>query len=500
MTPRIRFEGLCKRFGGTAALDDVSFEVGAGRVHALVGENGAGKSTLMKILAGATAPTSGRMLLDGEAFAPRDPREAARRGIAIVYQELSIVPHLTVAENVWLGRWPRGRTGITVDRAAMHARTRGLFEKLGIDAPAGALAGELGVARQQLVEIARALSLEARVLVLDEPSAVLGPPEAARLLALVRALAARGVSVVYISHRIEEVLGVADEVTVLRDGRHVSTRPGSAVTRESLLRDMVGRELGGSFPHRAAPPGEAVLRVRGLSSGGRFEGVTFEVRAGEVFGLAGLGGSGRSSVAHALFGAAPVTAGTFAVGDRRGPFASPREAIGAGVALVPEDRQRQGLLAHRSVRENLFLASSAHDSGRVLLHPREERREAAAAMARCRVKAAGTEAAMTTLSGGNQQKTLFARWTRRPVKLLILDEPTRGVDVGAREEIYALLNAMAAGGTAVLVVSSDLPEVIGLCDRVGVMCRGSLAGVLDRARGEVSQEAVMRLATGAAAA
>jgi ABC-type sugar transport system ATPase subunit len=498
-SPRISFSHMTKRFGGTVALDDVSFDIQPGRVHALVGENGAGKSTLMKILAGALAPTAGTMLLDGSEFAPSDPRDAMRRGIAIVYQELSLVPHLSVAENIYLGRWPQTFLG-AVHRRALQRQSRDLCDRLHLELPLGAAAGSLSVAQQQLVEIARALSLDASLLVLDEPSAVLSPSEVGSLFRFVRNLIANDVSVVYISHRLDEIFELADDVTVLRDGAHVSTRPVREVTHDLLIRETVGRELTVQFPQRAADIGAVVLKMEHLSSRRRFDGVSLDVRAGEILGITGLVGSGRSSMARALFGAAPVTAGSFSVGTTRGPFRDPGHAKRSGVVMVPEDRKHDGLMLQRTLRENLTLAHLDDVSTAGILRPARERATAQRMVDAYRILSAGLNAPMDSHSGGNQQKALIARWLSRPCRLVILDEPTRGVDVGAKAEIYAMINGIAAAGAAVLMISSELPEIIGMCDRVAVMCEGRMTGMLDNCNRAITQEAIMRLAVRGAVA
>jgi ABC-type sugar transport system ATPase subunit len=490
----LRFRNVRKSFPGVVALNDVSFDVAAGRIHAIAGENGAGKSTLMKVLSGAHRPDSGTIELDGRAVRIDNARVAQRLGIAIVYQELSIARDLSVAENVFLGRWPSA-WGV-VDFGALRRRAEELLGSLGVSLPLGRAAGELTVAQQQIIEIARALSLDARILVLDEPSAVLTPHELDALFRLVRALRARGVAVLYISHRLEELFDLADDVTVLRDGRHISTRPVGEVTRQGLILDMVGRDLSEEFPPRSCPVGEAVLRVRGLSAGRRFREVSFDVRAGEVFALTGLVGSGRTSVLKAIFGAVTPDAGTVAVGSASGPFASPRQAIAAGVGMLPEDRKGEGLLMGRSVAENISLADlSRHARGGVLSLAREQA-DARSQIADLRIKTPSPDAGVSTLSGGHQQKTLLARWMGRRNKVILFDEPTRGVDVGAKTEIYALMNRLAGEGVAVVMASSELSEVIGMADRIGVMHAGRLVGILDNRPHRATQAHIMSLATG----
>ncbi|MCA9294034.1 MAG: sugar ABC transporter ATP-binding protein [Phycisphaerales bacterium] len=493
--PRLRFTDVRKRFGGVVALDGVSFEVCPGVVHAIVGENGAGKSTLMNILGGSLRPDGGQLHLDGQVLEPRSARQAQQLGIAVVHQELSIAPDLSVAENVFLGRWPHRRGSGLVQKRALESAAQALLARLRTPLSPGVRAGELNVANQQMIEIARALSMDARVLVLDEPSAVLTPIEVERLFAIVRELTARGVSVLYISHRLEEVFELAQAVTVLRDGKHVSTRSITDTDRETLIREAVGRSVATHRP-AARTPGDIALRVESLSAPGRFADVSFEVRRGEVLCLAGLVGSGRSSVARAVFGALPGVRGLVQVGPMHGPFRSPRDAQRAGVAFIPEDRKGEGVLLERSVRENLLLAHRHAATHRGLVRQRHEREVARELLREHAIRAASSEVAAATLSGGNQQKVLLARWLMRDYPVCIFDEPTRGVDVGAKAEIHAMIDAIAARGGAVVVVSSELPEVLALGDRIAVMRRGRLVATLSNMERSVTQEEVMRLAVG----
>lgn len=477
------------------ALDGVTFCVAPGCIHAVVGENGAGKSTLMKVLAGAARPDGGAIYLDGKRADLRSARHAQALGIAVVYQELSLAPDLSVCENVFLGRWPRGPAGL-VSFPRLHAEADAVFRSLGVNIPGDLPVGSLSVAQRQMVEIARALSLDARVLVLDEPSAVLTPPELASLFALVRRLAARGVSVLYVSHRLDEVFELVDFVTVLRDGTHISTRSIRDVSCESLVREMVGRALAEEFPPRQVLRGEVLLRVNGLSVSGRFADVSFEVRAGEVFALTGLVGSGRSSIGKALFGAVRAATGAVSVGSAHGPFRSPRQAKRVGVAYLPEDRKQDGLLLHRPLYENVSLAHLHDVATAGFLRVGDERHMTLERMRELRIKAACSSAPAATLSGGNQQKVMIARWLQRPYHVIILDEPTRGVDVGAKVEIYTLINRMVERQAAVVLITSELPEAIGMADRIAVLSRGRLAGILDNRRRDVAQEAILGLAVG----
>jgi ABC-type sugar transport system ATPase subunit len=494
--PRLRCHGIRKAFPGVLALDDVSLEVAPAAVHAIVGENGAGKSTLMKVLAGAITADAGRIEIDGRPVAISDARSAQRHGIAIVYQDFNLVPDLSVSENVLLGRWPR--TGLTrcVDFARLHQDAAKPVAALGVVLPMRHPVSALTVAQQQMVEIAKALSLEARLLILDEPSAVLTPHELESLFGIVRGLKERGVSVIYISHRLDEIFDIADAVTVLRDGRHISTRSVEETDRNRLVSEMVGRELEGEFPSRSCTIGEVGLEVRHLSAQRRFADVSFDVRAGEVFALTGLVGSGRSSVAKTLFGAIRATSGQVTMGDCEGPFTSPSQAIAAGMAMLPEDRKREGLLLERTLRENVTLAHRQASAVAGFLRVGREQALARNLMDDLQIKAVSSESRVATLSGGNQQKVLLARWMSRPHRAIIFDEPTRGVDVGAKYEIYTLINNLAADGVAVTMISSELPEVIGMADRVGVMREGRLAGVLQNRRREVTQEQIMQLAAG----
>jgi ribose transport system ATP-binding protein len=494
--PRLCCRRVRKAFPGVLALDDVDLEVAAGSIHALVGENGAGKSTLMKILSGAVPADAGTIEIDGVPVSITDARSAQRHGIGIVYQDFNLVPDLSVSENIFLGRWPRARRTRGVDFATLHRQSADALSALGLDLPVRREVRALTVAQQQMVEIAKALSLNARILILDEPSAVLTPHELTTLFKLAHDLKQRGVSVIYISHRLDEVFEIADAVTVLRDGRHISTRPIAAVERGRLIAEMVGRALTDEFPNRSCAIGDVVLRVDALAVRRRFAEVTFDVRAGEVLALTGLVGSGRSSVAKTIFGAVRADAGRVVVGERSGPFASPRAAIAAGIAMLPEDRKLEGLLLHRPLRENITLAHRAVAAVAGFLNIRRERGVAQRLIGELQIKAVGSEVAVGTLSGGNQQKVLLARWMCRPHRVLLFDEPTRGVDVGAKYEIYTLINRLAADGAAVVMVSSELPEVIGMADRIGVMYRGRLAGILDNRTRRVTQEQIMRLAAG----
>ncbi|TLS43399.1 sugar ABC transporter ATP-binding protein [Streptomyces montanus] len=485
----LRLEGIRKTFPGVVALDDVGFDLRRGEVHVLLGENGAGKSTLIKMLSGAYRPDAGRVLVDGAEVRIHGAQDSERLGIATIYQEFNLVPDLSVAENIFLGRQPR-RFGM-IDRKKMEADAAELLERVGVNVSPRARVRQLGIARLQMVEIAKALSLNARVLIMDEPTAVLTSEEVDKLFSIVRRLREDGVAVVFITHHLEEIAALGDRVTVLRDGRSVGQVPAST-PRDELVRLMVGRSIEQQYPREPADFGAPLLSVSGLTRDGVFHDVSFEVRAGEVVGVAGLVGAGRTEVARAVFGADPYDAGTVEVDGRRLPRHDVGAALEAGIGLVPEDRKGQGLVLNASVQENLGLVTlrAASRAGWV---DRGAQRTAAARIAeQLGVRMAGLGQHVRTLSGGNQQKVVIGKWLLADTRVLILDEPTRGIDVGAKVEIYQLVNELTAAGHAVLMISSDLPEVLGMSDRVLVMAQGRIAGELPAH--QATQDAVMALA------
>ena len=492
---RVVMNGIHKAFTGVQALRGARLALAPGEVHVLLGENGAGKSTLMKILCGQYEADAGGITLDGAPYAPRSPHEAHRRGVAMIHQELSSIPQLTVAENLLLGQ-EQTRAGV-IDRPAQQRRARELLAAVGADLDPDAPAGALSVAQRQLMEIAKALRHEARVLIMDEPTAALTEAETGRLFSVIRGLTARGVAVVYISHRMPEIFAIGDRVTIMRDGATVDTRPVAETTVEALIAAMVGRPLAEQIPKRPVPIGEPRLQVRdlrqGAGAGPPLGPVSFEVRAGEIFGLAGLMGSGRTEVARAIFGADRPGGGEVRVGGRR-LDGSVRGAIAAGVGFVTEDRKAQGLVLDCTAAENITLAVLRRLTRLGLLDLAGERRLAEGFRERMRIRLHSTAQRVRTLSGGNQQKVVMARWLATDCQVLILDEPTRGVDVGAKAEIYELIGELAGRGVAVLLISSELPEVLGLCDRIGVMRERKLAGIVPRA--EATQQRVMALAVG----
>jgi ribose transport system ATP-binding protein len=488
----LRLEGVRKAFPGVVALDGVDFDLRRGEVHVLLGENGAGKSTLIKMLSGAHRPDGGRILAEGREVRIHSAQDAERLGIATIYQEFNLVPELSVAENIFLGRQPR-RFGM-IDRRTMEAAAAKLLKRVGVDVPPRTKVRELGIARLQMVEIAKALSLDARVLIMDEPTAVLTSEEVDKLFRIVRTLRDDGVGIVFITHHLEEIAALGDRVTVLRDGRSIGQVPASTPEGE-LVRLMVGRSIAQQYPRERPDPGRPLLQVSGLTRHGVFHDVSFEVRAGEVVGLAGLVGAGRTEVVRAVFGADPYDAGTVEVRGERLARNDVNAAMGAGVGLVPEDRKGQGLVLDASVQENLGLVTLRSASRAGLVDLKGQRTAAARIAGQLGVRMAGLDQQVRTLSGGNQQKVVIGKWLLAGALVLILDEPTRGIDVGAKVEIYQLINELTASGHAVLMISSDLPEVLGMSDRVLVMNQGRIAGELPAHR--ATQDAVMALAVAA---
>ncbi len=485
---------VSKSFGAVAALRDVDLELVAGEAHALVGENGAGKSTLVRILAGVHPPDTGTVLLDGTPVTFGGPADARAAGIAVIYQEPTLFPDLSVAENIFMGRQPR-RSLRRIDTAAMRSRSRELFDRLGVKLDPDRPARGLSIADQQLVEIAKALSTNARVLVMDEPTAALSGVEVERLFAVARSLRDDGAAVLFISHRFDEVFDLCERITVMRDGRRVDTAPASELTVDTLVRKMVGRDVATLFPKVDTTPGDVRLDVRGLTRHGFFDDVSFTVRGGEIVALAGLVGAGRSEVVRAVFGVDRADAGEVLVEGERLPLGDTPAAIAAGLALVPEDRRQQGLVMELSVERNTTLPRRWALSTGGLLLGGAERRSAATWTRRLQVKAGRPTDPVATLSGGNQQKVVLAKWLSTQPRVLIVDEPTRGIDVGTKAEVHRLLSELAADGVAVLMVSSELPEVLGMADRVLVMREGRL--VADIPRAGADEESVMVAATGA---
>jgi rhamnose transport system ATP-binding protein len=480
-----------KSFGAVAALRGATFDLRQGEVLALLGENGAGKSTCVKLLAGVLRPTTGTLLLDGQPATISSPQAAAAAGIAVMHQHPGLFPDLSVAENVWMGHMPRA--GLGLDAGAMRASTSALLNTLGLDVDPGATLGRLRTSEQQLVEVARALSREARVLIMDEPTAALSSREVERLFAVVDGLRARGVALMFVGHRMDEIFHVANRVAVLRDGLLVGVEAAAELTRDRAIHLMVGRELSGDYPRSGAVPGSAVLEVRGLSRAGEYEDVGFTVRAGEVVGLGGLVGAGRTELARTLFGITQSDRGEMLVGGEPRRFHSAAEAMAAGVAYVSEDRLGQGLVMDASVLANARLTVLDQATSGGFLSDVRARGLAGPHLDRLRLRFAGWEQPVNRLSGGNQQKVVLAKWLATNPRLLILDEPTQGVDVGTKAEVHALIAELASRGLAILLISSEMPELLGVSDRVVVLREGRQ--VAELSRDEATQEAVLRAAT-----
>jgi ribose transport system ATP-binding protein len=492
--PVLQMRNITKTYPGVRALENVDLDVRAGEVHALVGENGAGKSTLMKILAGAQPKDSGAILLAGDTVQIDSPQRAMDLGVSIIYQEFNLVPYLNAAENIFLGREPRAPIPGFVDFRTMYREASAVIDRLGVPLNVRTPVNRLSVAQQQMVEIAKATSRRSTIIVMDEPSATLTEHELASLFALIRQLKADGVAIVYISHRLEEVFEIADRVTVLRDGRHIATRDIADLTREEIIRLMVGRELTQMIPKVPAPLGDPVLEVRNLRRKGALDDISLTVRKGEVVGIAGLVGAGRTELARAIFGADPIDGGQILVEGRPVKVRSPQQAIKLGIGLVTEDRKAQGLVLGMVVRENITLANLGALTRLNFIMAGRERQVARDYVASLTVKTPTIEQTVQNLSGGNQQKVVLAKWLFTESKLLIFDEPTRGIDVGAKTEIYQLMNDLAAKGVGILMISSELPEVLGMSDRIVVMHEGRIAGEV--AASEATQEMLMHMATG----
>jgi ABC-type sugar transport system ATPase subunit len=476
----VRLDAISKSYPGVQALKAVSLEVRAGEVHCLVGENGAGKSTLMRILAGAAHADGGTIEVDGQVYDALDPAAGLALGIGIIYQELDLVPAMTVAENIFLGHEP-GRAGV-IDRRALAERSRAILSNFDLPISPRALVRTLGPAERQLVQIAKALSHDNRVLVLDEPTATLTDHEAERLFAVLDRFRRQGMGIVYISHRLEEVLRIGDVVTVLRDGEHVATRPVAGLTRHDLIEAMVGRQLADAGTRSGCAVATVALAVEGLTRRGEFEDISFSLREGEVLGLAGLIGAGRSELLETLFGLRRPDRGQLRVRGHTVSIRSPRDAIALGLGLVPEERRESGVILERSVGENLSIAVLRRLSGVFGLRRGALEDLARAQVRNLEIKAAGIDVPVAQLSGGNQQKVVIGKWLAADVKILLLDEPTRGVDVNAKTEIYRLIGELAARGAAVLVASSELPEILSITDRIIVLARGRQAAELETAR------------------
>ncbi|KJF72779.1 sugar ABC transporter ATP-binding protein [Agrobacterium arsenijevicii] len=480
MQPIVQLSGLGKSFGGVKALKDVGLDIHPGEVHALMGENGAGKSTLIKILSGLYTPDEGTITVNGEAVTFSSTRDANAAGIATVYQELLLFPELTVAENIFLGNYPR-RAGGIIDWPAVRSGSRKLLEELDThDLDVDEKVANLSVAQRQCVEIAKALSKDAKVLIMDEPTASLVESDVQRLLDIVRQLRARGVGILYVSHRMPEIFAVCDRVTVLRDGAYVATKNIDEVDEGALVSLMVGRAIENLFPKLDVPIGKPILEVAALNHGKRVRDISFAVRQGEILGIAGLVGSGRTELALTLFGMTPATSGEIRIDGKAVAITSPSQARNLGIAYVPEDRGSQGLIKSMAIRKNVTMATLDKVSNGIFIRTAAEMSRAAAAIKRFGVRCRDPDQPIGQLSGGNQQKVVIAKWLEIKPRVLILDEPTRGVDVGAKSEIHAIMGELAREGVAIIMISSELPEVLGMSDRVMVMAEGRVTEILER--------------------
>lgn len=488
----LELKNISKRFGGVEVLHGVSFGLRPGEVHALLGENGAGKSTLIKVITGIHQPDGGEIYLNDKHVHFNDPLQARLAGIAAIYQELSLCPDLNVAENIFLGRQPT-TVGGRIDWHKLYSEAGRLLTSLGVHLDLKAKARNLSIAQMQSVEIARAFSLNARILIMDEPTSSLTLHEVAELFGLVRRLRDEGTAIIFISHRLEELFEVADRVTVLRDGNYVDTRQVKDVTRDELVRLMVGRTISNLFPKVEVQRGEVALKVEHLSCAGIFEDISFEIHKGEILGMAGLVGAGRTDVARTIFGVLPPTSGTIEVEGRQVEISNPQQAINLGLAYVPEDRQLHGLIPAMDITSNISLPILQQYTRRGWLMDKVEREAAFTAAQQMEVRANSIWQLARTLSGGNQQKVVLAKWLSTKPRILILDEPTRGIDVGTKAAVHALMSKLAAEGLAILMISSELPEVLGMSDRILVMHEGHMTALFSRA--EATQEKIIDAAT-----
>lgn len=486
---------ISKAFYGVQALNNVDFDVLRGETHALLGENGAGKSTLMKILSGAYQRDAGEIFFDGDKIEIPTPLAAQRIGISIIYQEFNLIPGLTVAENIFLGREPVKGNGL-INWRVLNKDAQELLERLHADISPTTLVDQLSVAEQQFVEIAKALSFGSKLIIMDEPTATLTPTEIERLFEVMRELKSRGVSIIYISHHLDEIFEVADRVTVLRDGEHVATDEVKNVDKDLIIRWMVGRDLVNTYPARTTSPGEVILEVRNLSRRGVLHDISFDLRRGEILGIAGLVGSGRTELVRALYGADPVDEAQVTLRGETVNVLSPKESIKNGLGLLPEDRKQEGLILEQSVKSNVTLSNLKRVLRGLLINHGDEKKMVDSYIQSLAIRTPSNQSLAKNLSGGNQQKVVLAKWLFTDSDILIFDEPTRGIDVGAKYEIYQLMNQLTENGKSIIMVSSELPEIIGVSDRVLVLHKGRITG--EHLREDLNQELIMRNAAGEA--
>ena len=490
---RIEMKGINKAFGGNPVLRDAGFELADGEIHALMGENGAGKSTLMKILTGVYTRDAGTVIVDGREVTYRNPQEAEKAGIVFIHQELNVLFDLTVEENMFLGKEIHGKFGIC-DSKAMRAEVKRILDVLGVDIDPGRKMNTLSVGQQQMIEIAKALMVEAKVIIMDEPTAALTQSETKVLIEVVRSLKAKGVSIVYISHRMEEIFELCDRITILRDGQYVGVRNIPETNMAEIVKMMIGREIGERYPERHVTPGDVIFEVKHLTCPGIFEDVNFSVRAGEVLGVAGLMGAGRTEIMQSIFGNMPNVTGTILIEGKEVSNKTPGDAMKNGIGFITEDRKVEGLMLEESIMKNISVANLKKISSGGVLNASAEQEMVKKGIDELKIRCTGPKHLCGELSGGNQQKVVFAKWIFTDPKVLILDEPTRGVDIGAKKEIYTIINDLAAKGVAIIMVSSELPEVLGMSDRVMVVHEGHIGGFIDREK--ANQENIMTLATG----
>jgi ribose transport system ATP-binding protein len=491
----LRIQKVTKVFPGVVALQKVSFDVRSGEVHGLCGENGAGKSTVIKVITGAHPPSEGEVFFNGRRMENVTPHYSMSLGIACIYQELNLVPHMTVAENIYLGREVLRQKGIgLLDRENMKKESRRILQSLGLDIDPAINVGTLGVGKQQMVEIARAVRAEAKLIIMDEPTAALSAHEAHELLGIVRHLREKGVAIIYISHRLDEVKEISDRVTILRDGQSVGTFENKNLTIDDMVKYMVGRDIAQKYPKIKAPIGKEMLRVEGLTRKGVVENISFAVHAGEVLGFAGLIGAGRTEAARALTGADPIDGGTIFVEGRQVRIKNPRDSIRAGIAFLTEDRKGQGLILIQNIEFNSTLVNLQYYIKHILLNLRSAKKDAERMVKELRIIAPGVTMPAGNLSGGNQQKLVIAKWLLSKARIFIFDEPTRGIDVGAKIEVYHLINQLVKSGAAVIMISSEMDECMGMSDRVIVMHEGKITAELEGS--DVTQEKIMYAASG----
>ena len=491
---QIQMKGICKSFSDHAVLTDAGFSLESGEVHALMGENGAGKSTLMKILTGIYEKDSGTVLIDGEEVVYKTPKEAEKAGIILIHQELNVLFDLTVEENLFLGREIKTRGGIC-NKKEMKKQAEAILDKLGVKIPVDKGMAELAVGQQQMIEICRALMCEAKVIIMDEPTAALTASETEILFKVIKKLQKDGVSIIYISHRMEEIFELCDRITVLRDGQYVGTKETKDTNEKDIVKMMIGREIGERYPERKSSIGKEILKVSGLTKQGIYENVSFSVKEGEVLGVSGLMGAGRTEIMRSIFGNMQYDGGDIFIDGTKCTIDSPAAAIKYGIGFITEDRKTEGLMLEDSIKDNISLTNLASISDRYhVINNRKEKDFAANAINELKIRCFHQTQECGKLSGGNQQKVVFAKWVYTNPRILILDEPTRGVDVGAKKEIYNIINDLAAKGVAIIMVSSELPEILGMSDRIMIIREGTVRGILNKE--EANQEKIMTLATG----